>query len=607
MFYDPESLSPDPLYRHTGANASGGGTSLVLYPWACPRVSASTPAVRAWVRRLSPHVDPGPLRLPADSAGRCDLLLDFGTELEAELELSVKGGDGSIFVSFGESIPEAETWGLPTDHPQQTVEWRLVDAASTHRRFPARGFRFVRIQAHDARRALVIERCSAHAWFAFRRRDGDFQCSDPRYQRAWQTALYTARLCARPNTYWDGIKRDRIGWFGDARIIQEITDAAFVDPRPARGMLAELPVDRWVTGIPGYTFDAVAMFRQLLLFHGFGGGGERKIWKQIKACLDWVIRTQLNEQGFVIRDPQASFFADIAFVDWSRMPMGGAFEELSCLQLKWLEALRLAAQIAGWMRDTAARTLYTRRADALACALRETFWVRGQGYRHTLNRTTRQWMHVQTLPLGGDNPFKAALRRRPIGPSGPSRHSMALAGWAGMLRTPEDRQLALRVFNNPRIPRLVTAYFLYYEQCIRAECGQSAEALAAMRDFVVEQIEENDSATLWEWHEPGLQGIRKYYMGDWPKSLCHGWSGGLVPMTLRYLAGIRPVAPGFASLRVDTPAPLQMAFELEQPTPCGLIRITKENPDAPLEYSIPKDITVTFAADKALTKNVMRK
>lgn len=583
MYTHPISLSPDPGYgRDT--------TPDVLFPWRLVRSSAPRREWIAWADRLNLFNDAGPLSLSPDAAGTVDLVLDFGTELEAELEMELSGAAGPVYVSFGESLPEAETWGVPTTHPHQTVEW-VPDANPAQHRFEARGFRYIRIQAHDLPAPLRLGRIAARVFLPFAERPGDLLCDDARFQRAWQTSVYTARLCSRTDTYWDGIKRDRVGWFGDARIIQETTDAVFADPRPALGMLNRLPTDQWVTGIPGFSLDAIAMFRQILLFHGPRPAGREAIWKRIKALLAWIEKKQINRDGFIVRDPEASFFGDIAFLDWSRMPIGGRFEELSWLQCRLLEGWRRAAEIAEWLGDAPAHKHYGQCADRLATNLRKRFWDARTGLTHTLNQTVKAWRHLRVLDsVGGAGYRQDWAKTKGFGPSGPSRHSMAWAVWSGLLDTPDERRLALNTFNSNRLPALVTAYFLYYEQCARAECGEADAAVRTMRDFVGRQIEENDSATVWEWYQPGLTDLRKYCLGDWPKSLCHGWASGLTPMTLRYVVGLRPVEPGFARIQFGPLGGGPSAFQLRHPTPRGMLIASREGEGQPVVVKCPARI-----------------
>ncbi|MCE9590057.1 MAG: hypothetical protein K8S99_05990 [Planctomycetes bacterium] len=592
-YLDADTLSPDPLDLVRGTPLPGGATGRDIHPARCLHAQPMTPALRRWADALAWDRPTPAVTLTLDHDKRCDILLDFGTEMEGRLELAVNTGPGNLYVSFGESVPEAMTWGLPTTNPLQTFEW-IIEQAGTHTRtFDARGFRFVRIQGYDLSRPLTLKRIVSHAWFAFRKRLGEFRCSDRRFQRVWQTAAYTARLCSRTDTYWDGIKRDRGGWFGDARIIQEATDATFHDPAPAAGMLVTLPVDKWTMGVPGFSFDAVAMLRQFVLAHGLEHPCVRESFSRVKQFLEWVRKTQTNRDGFIVRDPKAAFFGNICFVDWSAIPVGGKFEELSWLQCKHVEALRNAAWIAGHLGSRADGKKFTDHAGRLSRKILHAFWRPGEGLIHTLNQTTRKWEWLRILaPIGGERYRKLYFEAKPIGPSKASRHSMALAVWAGLLTTPAQRRAAMRVFTSKKLDPIVTPYFLYYEQAARAECGDPAGAIMAMRDFVGQQLEMHNSSTVWEWYEPWINDLRAVRLGDWPKSLCHGWGGAPVPLAMRYLLGVQPAAPGFSTVKITPPANLPWTFEATIPTPHGPIRVVKPKHGGKTFYGVPKGIEI---------------
>jgi hypothetical protein len=594
MHIHPDSLSPDPLYARRGKPLAGGATGLLVHPHACVRVHPAQQGVRDWSRGLDLFTRPPELRLRPDGAGCLDMVLDFGTELEGELELSITTASlCNVYISFGESLPEAETLGAPTTNPLQTIEWNITRGGRHRQRFAQRGFRFVRLQAHDVRRTLVLHVAGVHAWFAFRERRGDFTCSDRRFQRVWQTSVYTARLCTRPDTYWDGIKRDRNGWFGDARVIQETTDAVFHDPAPAAGMLPRLPTEQWTMGIPGFSFDAVAMLKQFILAHGLDHPVVGEVYGRVATMLQWARRTQTNRAGFIVRDAKASYFGNIAFVDWSPLPVGGKFEELSWLQCKHLEALRNAGLIARWMGRAGDADRFHAQAERLARRIVRVFWRPGRGMLHTLNQTTRAWEPLVVLPLVGDNEYRRRyFQNPPLGPSGASRHACALAGMAGLLTTPAMKRAALSVFRSGSVPPIITPYFKHYEAAARARCGDPEGAILAMRDYVGTQIEENDSATVWEWFEPEIRDLRRWRLGDWPKSLCHGWGSGAVPLALRHLLGVTAVGPGYSRVRIAPTLALPWRWEATVPTPHGPIRVRRGSKRGAVEYELPRNVEV---------------
>lgn len=539
--------------------------------------------------------EPPALDMKADTDGRLELLLDFGTELEGELEIGLTARAAcNVLVSFGESLPEAEGWGMvwggvgKNENRMPTLPWRIPSAGRQFRRFPAHGFRFIRVRVHDVRGRIRFQRLAVRAFFMFRDRPGDFLCSDRRLQRAWQSSAYTARLCSRPDAYWDGIKRDRIGWYGDARITQETTDLVFHDPAPAESMLSALPTDTWANTIPNYSFDAAAMLKQLVLAHGVGRRTIPRIYARVKAMLEWAARTQTGPDGFLIRDPRQEYFWDIGYLDWAPLPVGGRLEELCWLQAKYIEALRNAALVARWLKKHNDAAGFARRADKLTRLAVRRFWKPNCGFIHTLNLVQRKWAY----PEPETHYRKTYLEKIRLGPSGPSRQANALAALAGLCANMAMKRGVLRVFDNPRIPPVITGYFAYYEQWARAECGDVRGAIRRMRDHIGSQLEENDCATVWESYDTTLQDFRRWDLSDSPKSLCHGWSSGIVALMLRYLIGIRPVAPGFGVVSVNPEVSVPWTFKATIPTPHGPILAERDSSKGPVRLKLPKGVRV---------------
>jgi len=578
----------------------GNRVGMRVYPHHLVRASPWRPEMRAWSRALHALRRPPELGTGPDAFGRAELVLDFGTELDGGLELDITvPGPATLSVFFGESIPEAEGL-LAGRHPAPQVNWSLPGRGRHRKVFDSRGFRFLRLVFHDPGPAVVIHSVVVHAEFTFRERDGGFTTSDRRFQRVWETSVYTARLCARPDSIWDGVRRDRHGWYGDARVTQETLDSVYFDPRPAETMLLALKTDSWANGIPNYSFDAVAMLRQLVLAHGTRRRALRDAYGLVRKLLGWVRRTQTNRQGFVVLT-DAEIWCRTGFLDWSLTPIGGRFEELSWLQCKYLEALRNAADLARWLgreRDAAA---WTRQAEDLHAHIVKAFWRPGLGFVHTLN-------HVGTvdkplMPAGNHQHYPRTYEQKiRLGPSGPSRQCNALAVWAGAC-TPEMRRTVLRrVFDNRRVPAIITPYFAYFEQIARAECGDPAGAVMRMRDYVGELLEREDSPTVWEMYDLDVRDHRRYYCHynsefDWTVSHCHGWSSGAVALATRYVAGVRPVLPGFRAVSLDPCAGIPWAFQATVPTPYGPIRALREKSRGPVVYWVPRGITVERSAE----------
>ena len=594
MYCDPESLSGDPLYAHSGRSAEGGGTALDVYPHELVRVHPAQAAIKPWARRLDLYADPGPVTLRGDASGRAELVLDLGTELEAELEIhAATAAPVTCTVTFGESAPEAEGFGVQGQHPVPTEYWTLTTRGTHRRRFSVRGFRFIRIVMHDVRSPVTLKQIVAHAWFAYRERRGDFRTSDRLLQRVWQASVYTARMVSRPDAYWDGIKRDRLGWYGDARITQLTTDLVFHDPAQAASMLVKLSAASWANDIPSYSFDAVAMLRQLIFAHGVTHPAMPEMVARMNALMGFA-RRQTNAQGLLIRKDDLAYFFNMGFLDWAQTPVGGRFEELGWLQCKYLEALRNAAAICSYLSRPADARRYSLQADRLAATIVRLFYRRGHGFVHTLNRVTNEWRK----PDPNFDYRQTYIAKVRLGPSGPSRHSAALAVLAGLSDTPAMQRAALRTFTSSKIPAIITGFFAYYEHAARAACGDRLGALTHMRDYIGDQLTFDQSPTVSEYFEPEIRDFRRWSLHGFPKSMCHGWSTGMVPLAARYLLGVEPIAPGYAQIALDPTLDYPATYDAHIPTPRGPIRIHRDRRAGPVVYEVPKSIVVTTPGNR---------
>ena len=136
------------------------------------------------------------------------LVLDFGIELVGGVALVVTSPAGRLRLRFGESVNEV--MGEPDqthaihDTELQTPRFGTFEYGQT-------GFRFIRIDAINEIELLNVMAVSCECDVEF---IGQFECSDVRLNRIWETARRTVHLCMG-NYIFDGAKRDRMVWMGD--------------------------------------------------------------------------------------------------------------------------------------------------------------------------------------------------------------------------------------------------------------------------------------------------------------------------------------------------------------------------------------------------------
>jgi hypothetical protein len=595
---DPIRRSPDPTCVRPATALPDGWFALTVHPYAVAwHGPVGAAAIAAWGRGLDLQREPAPLRIDPAGGDEIDIVLDFGTELEGVLEMALTTGEAvAVSLAFGESPWEAREWNLPTTCKEQRPRkshWQVGGAGEHRHRAEAGGFRFARIRIIEMTSAVTL-RARVNAVFPAAERLGDFTCDDARLQRIWQTSLYTALVCTRPDTIWDGIKRDRIGWYGDARITQDTLAWGYDLPRPALTMLATLPDDRWANEIPNYSFDALAMLRRHVQRFGIAGTGEA--WAKAKAFLTWVRGTQVDGDGLIVMRDGVGLFFGIGFLDWTQQPIGGRLEELFCVQAAWLECLRDAAWCAQWIGERNAgedAQAWRSAADRLAGILKTRFRATGRGFHHTLNlgeAVGTPWRMPLDVGLHKKLSYEQNVR---LGPSGATRHSAARAWWAGLSDGTVGPEIAA-VLNDAELPQIVTSYYWYYTAMAQAGGGDPAGALAQLTDWFGPMIEDHDAATIWESYEPAVRGIAAYGLHGWPKSLCHGWGSGTVGFCGRWVLGIETVAPGMARVKLD-PC-LDMVFSARVPSPFGEIQVERGELGGVVRYGLPAGIEAEVVA-----------
>ncbi len=595
LYLHPESLSPDPTYGKVFRNSRTVLNACTVYPHALVAARPGSAETAAWAKQLRVSKKPGPLLIAPARNGQVNLLIDFGSELEGSLELAFRCAVRTpLYVGFGESAPEAEGVGVHSTCGAQLPRkvLRTIEPRKTNTMvFAAQGFRFIRVHLVDVTAPVTLCGIRVNAQFAFEGYRGAFSCSDSRMQRIWHTSAYTARLCSREDAFWDGIKRDRHGWYGDARICKETVDNVFFDPRPAVSMMKELQTESWVNGIPHFSFDCIAMLRQHLLFYGIHTRDLHDIFRRVQALLRWVRSSQTSRDGLLARRDNVAYQFGIGFIDWSQQPIGGTFEELSWLQFSNIEGLQNAGDVAGWLGKRRVAAGYHAEAERLRRIARRRYWDPKAGFHHTLNEARRgPWKMPHEPGLHHRLSYVEKVR---LGPSGPTRQANARAVFAGMCTGDELMKAVLvrKVFANPRVQRIITPFYRYYENAARAECGDPAGALLDMRQYVGDMIYDNDASTVWESFEPYVTGrIARLSLNSWPKSLCHGWGSGMVGLTARHLLGVEPLEPGYRSVRIRAVADLPWTFEAAIPTPHGTIRAIKERAHGPVRHSLPRGI-----------------
>lgn len=489
------------------------------------------------------------------------VLLDFGRELHGGVQIGCGGRSSrgmKIRLRFGESASEAMSElgekGSGNDH---AVRDGIVDVPWLgSREFGMTGFRFVRIDlVTDGKLSLDFVR--AVSLMRPMKRRGSFQCSDPRLNAIWETAVRTVHLCCQEHL-WDGIKRDRLVWQGDMQpeveSILSVFGADPVIPESLDYMIATTPADGWMNNHPPYTIWWVKC-----LFDYWMASGDIAYLDHHR---DYFTQTVLHLLAHIGADGHHTMPG--GFLDWPSNHNKPAID--AGMQALLVTGLKCAEKI----------------ADVLGNA--------------KLAKNCRQGVKK--------------LRTCIPDPAG-SKQAAALLALSGLCK---PKAMFRNVLSQGGVHGVSTFYGYYMLEAMSA-AGENEYALGIVRDYWGAMLDMG-ATSFWEdfnvdWTKNSYRidelpvSGKKDIHGDFGEfcycgfrhSLCHGWSSGPATWLIRHVLGIKIVEPG-ASVVAVTPClgPLEWA-EGSLAVPGSTVKVkARRKADGTLDIKVTAPKNVTIAA-----------
>ncbi len=219
-----------------------------------------------------------PCRIESTPGSTGGVLLDFGREIQGHVQLLTPLTPGKepvrARIRLGESASEAmaDLGGKKNAGNDHAVRDQVVTLPwlGTQTIGPS-GFRFVRIDAVDPDRPVLLTQARAVLGIRDVPRVGSFRCSDERLNRIWEVGADTVHLCMQ-DYLWDGIKRDRLVWIGDMHPEVSTINAVFgfndVVPKSLDLTRDVTPPPKWMNGISSYSMWWVLIHEEMWRHHG---------------------------------------------------------------------------------------------------------------------------------------------------------------------------------------------------------------------------------------------------------------------------------------------------------------------------------------------------
>jgi alpha-L-rhamnosidase len=463
-------------------------------------------------------------------------LIDFGRETFGYVEFHDVKGNGGIQLYYGESREEALAGQLAETFDVLDVDGSVEQVWRTP---VTRAFRYIHIKTNDD-----VEWGSVKHRYEFLPMDqrGSFRSSDGRLNDIWELSAHTLQLNMREFLY-DGMKRDRWVWSGDANLGFLINNYVFFEQDVTKRTLIALrgknPVDIHINTIMDYTFYWFLSCYDYYLYTGdltFIRSNYANMLSLMEFCLN-----RRNDKGMMEGYPE-----DWVFVDWAPMERRGA---LTAEQLLLCRSMETVAYFAGELEDDRNERKFAALAGELRERIFQSFWDEERG----------AFLHGER---------NEELQRDIL--KYPSMFGVRF----GYLNTDQRDAVKTGVLMNESVQKIITPFMRFFELEALCELGEQEHVLSEIRNYWGGMIELG-ATSFWEEYDPNLPPELQYDMyGDkYRKSLAHAWGAAPIYLIGKYILGVQPVEAGYSRYKVEPKQGVLEWMEGKVPTPRGDIAL----------------------------------
>ncbi len=527
--------------------------------------------------------------LPTPAGELHAVVLDAGRETAGILHFDIEAAGGEIIDFFytehvhenGDAVVRARNGALA----RIADRYRCRAGRQRHTMFAWQGFRYVLAVFRDVRRPLKVH----HLGYTFTsypvERRGSFDCSDPLYNRIWETGAWTQQLCMH-DVYMDCPWREQAQWWGDARVQWRVNMAAFGDDALFKRGLRQaaqsqafhgltyglFPCEAHSCILPDYTLVWICSLWDYYFYTG-DDGPVREHYDAVLKALSWFEANAGKDH--ILHHPGPGLWL---FLDWAPLYKADCNATFT---FQYLEALHAAAKMARLLDRRTEVRINTVLAKLVERAAVRAFWdPRGkqffEGYDRAKGRPYRQ-----VAQHGNAYAILTGVQ--------PRWHGRIADRLVWIFRN-HDRLYADNTGGNSHHPGakypIASTFFYAYVLQAMFQAGRGDDAMAAIRTLWGAMLDRGATT----WYEHWNHGPETY--GN--TSACHAWSASPTYHLSEQIGGVTPAAPGFEQVRI---APRM--FDLDHasvttPTPKGPIDVHWRRvgaDDMNLTVTLPKGIT----------------
>ena len=496
------------------------------------------------------------------------VLYDFGKETFAKIVINnISVPDAKFNIICGESPEEA------LDTKNAIVVFNAVSVDGKFESDEAVAFRYIFIPEFEGTYDIYAD----YEYIPLEDK-GAFKCNDETINKIYDVAAYTLHLNTREG-YFDGIKRDRWVWGGDAYqsyfvnyYLMNDNDSVRRTQKILRG--ADYMISH-INTISDYTFYWLMGNWEYYFYTGdkeFIVNNYRQMLLTVK-----FFEERLDEEGMYIPRPD-----DWVFIDWSTFDKdSGPICAENMLLSRAYTCMSKCAELVG---DAAKQEEFARKAKHVRDIVNERYWDEEKG--------------------GFVDDYKTGNRNI-------TRHANIFALLYDLCSEERKKRLVECVIKNDEVTKITTPYFEFYELDAMCEIGEFKYFTDMLYSYWGGMLK-HDATTFWEEYFPDRDRVGNYdmYGLKFGKSLCHAWGASPIYLIGKYIMGVKPTSPAYATYQVAPTLACLENFTGKVPTTNGMIEITMDKNSVTVLSEIDGgtlvlgDKTYAIEKNKALTVNI---
>ena len=455
------------------------------------------------------------------------MLYDFGKEVFGKINVSCKP-QGELLLCLGESYEEAldvDWCHLCVNADTKTGEYVSEPVALRYIFLPK--------SVGEVGISLDLEYLPLDT-------KASFECDDPLINELWRVCEYTMLLNSREG-FFDGIKRDRWVWSGDAYQSYFVNYYLAFDKeivkRTIRILRGAEPMLKHMNTISDYTFYWLCSIWDYYFYTG-DSDFVHDIYPDMMEVLSFV-EGRLSPDGMFERKPD-----DWVFMDWSTFDPAGPICAEQMVLCKAYDSVSKCAALVG-DRETEKRA--EKQSLYIKERINQLYWNEEKG------------AFVDDYQSGRANV---------------TRHANIFAILFNLTSQERQEKIVKNVIYNKDVTPITTPYFEFYELDAMCHIGDF-EYMTNMLNSYWGGMLRLGATTIWEEFDPTKKGIEHYemYGGKYEKSLCHAWGASPIYLLGKYALGVYPTEAGYEKYVVKPNLMSFGSFTGTVPTPNGTVTV----------------------------------